>query len=131
MTLVVIKVEVQHRGAKGRTSTRPLLHFHQYLEDFRGRINLRSQQTYGRIIQLKKSGIEILNSQIDRTTFVAWIWCRSQVALVTVKKLYESNQLREILPGLADIQPSSSDATNSIVFNVDCNQFQKTVGKFI
>lgn len=68
MTLVVIKFEIQHRDAKGRTIKELLLQYRQDLEDLRSRTKPWSEQTYGRINQLKKSGIEILNSQVDRDT---------------------------------------------------------------
>ena|SRR6218665_710856 len=131
LSLVVIKLEVEHRDAKGRTSIEALLLFHQNLEELGNRTKPWSHQTYGPISRLKKSGIEILNSQVDRKTVVVWIWCNSLAAFETVQKLYKSNQLREVLQGLAHIQPSTSEIVNSIVVNIDSNQFKKSVGKFL
>ena len=101
-------------------------YFIKQIEDLRNRTKPWSHQTDKLISQLREEDIEILNSQLDRQTVVVWIWCRSQAALEHIQSLYESNQLRDILFGLENIQPSIS-----MVINIDGNQFKKTVGKFL
>ena len=123
LLLVVIKIEVQNRGAKCTTSMETQL-LHQKIEDLRNRTKPRSHQTDKLISQLREEGIEILNSQLDRQTVVVWIWCHSQAALEHIQRLYESNQLRDVF--FENIQPSTSK-----VINIDRNQFKKTVGKFL
>jgi len=72
---------------------------------------------------MREEGIEILSSQLDGQTVVVWIWCHSQTAIENLKRLYESNQLRDKY--FENIQPSASR-----FMNIDTNQFKKTVGKF-
>jgi hypothetical protein len=120
-----MKVEVQNRGAKRITSMETQL-LHQTIEDLRNRTKRRSYQTDKLIGQLKDEGIEILNAQVDRQTVVVWIWCHSQTATENCQTLYESNQLRDVLCGLANIP----EIDQSKVINIDSNQFKKTVGKF-
>jgi hypothetical protein len=97
---------------------------HQKLEDLRDRTKPRSHQTDKLISQLREEGIEILNPQLDRQTVVVWIWCHSQAAFEHIQKLYESNQLRDVL--FENIQPCILK-----VINIDGNQFKKTIGKFL
>src|SRR5688572_23773811 len=99
---------------------------HKQIEDLRNRTKPWSHQTDKLISQLRVKDIDILNAQLDRQTVVVWIWCRSQAALEHIQSLYESNQLRDILFGLANIQPYIS-----MMINIDENQFKKTVGKFL
>jgi len=86
---------------------------------------------------MKDDGIEILNSQLDKHAVVVWIWCRSQVALKIIQRLYESNQLKDVLFGAAYIPPPvedglirTSEIIQSKLINIDRNQFKKTVGKY-
>jgi len=97
---------------------------HQKCENIRDKTKPRTRQTDLLIVQLREEGIEILSSQLERHTVVAWIWCRTQTALEHTQELYESNMLREIFFEI--IRPS-----DSIVINIDTNQFKKTVGKFL
>jgi len=112
---VVIKLEVKIRGANS-TTRMDIQQFHQMFEDHRNRAQLSSQ--------LKDNGLEIVNAHLDRQIMFVWIWCRSQAALEHIQKLYESNQLRDVVFG--SIQPSIS-----VVINVNTNQFKKRVGKFL
>lgn len=127
--LVVIKVEAQKRGG-GFTTFMETKLFHQKIEDLRNRTKPRSHQTDKLISQLKDEGIDILNSQLDRQTMVVWIWCQSQSALENIQKLYEWNQLTDVLFRLADTQPSITETIQSTVINIDSNEFKKSVGKF-
>src|SRR5688572_18985317 len=95
--------------------------FHQKIEDLRNRTKPWSQQTDKLTSKLTVGGMEILNSQLDRQTVIVWIWCRLQAALEEPQRLYESNQLRDVL--FENIQPSK-------MIDIDRNQFKKTVGKF-
>lgn len=124
-----MKLEVQTRGAKCITSMEAQL-LHQAIEDLRDKTKPWSNKTDELICQLNEEGIEILNSQLKRRNFVIWIWCRSQQAIENIQKLYESNQLTNVLFGLANIRPSTSEITESKLINIDKNQFKKTVGKF-
>ena len=121
-----MKVEVQYRSAKCTTSREAQLLLHENIEDLRNRTKPWSRQTDKLISQLKEEGIEILNSDFDRQTVVVWIWCHSQAALQHIQRLYESNQLRDVLFGLANIP----EIDQSKVINIDSNQFKKAVGKF-
>ena|SRR5688572_16869698 len=123
--LGVIKMQVQTRDSKSSTSMETHL-LHKQIEDLRNRTKPWSHQTQQLISQLREEDIKVLNSQLERQTVVVWIWCRSQAALEHVQKLYESNQLRDVLFGLANIQ-----LCISLVINVDGNQFKKSIGKFI
>jgi len=80
---------------------------------------------------LKDEGIEILNSQLDRHTVVVWIWCCSQAAIEYIQTMYESNQLRDIFCDFTDIRSYTSDLARWNRVSIDCNQFKKTVGKFM
>lgn len=128
--LVAIKVEAQAHNGKGTVSMDIQKSFHQGIEDLRDRTKPMSHQTNKLVDQLKEEGIEILNCQMVRQTVVVWIWCQSQTALQHIHRLYESNQLRDILFGLANIRPSPSGIIESKVISIDSNQFLKTVGKF-
>src|SRR6218665_910417 len=122
-----MKVEVLNCGAKCTTSMKSMLAFRQNIEDLLIRTNLRSHKTDELISQLKDEGIEILNSELDRNTVVVWIWCRSQAALANCQRVYESNQLRDVLFGV----PNTFITDQSKVINIDQNQFKKTIGKFL
>src|SRR5688572_10373685 len=104
---------------------------HQKFEDHRSRTKPRSHETDKLISQLKDEGIEIVNSQLDRQTVVVWIWCYSQAALENFQRQYQSNHLKDIFLGFADIQPSTSEITQSIMISIDRSQLNKTVGKFL
>src|SRR6218665_960042 len=125
----VMKVEVQNdRGAICTTSTETQLLLHRNIEDRRNRIKPCSLQSDKLISQLNDEGIEILNSQLDRETVIVWIWCRSQAALYYIQRLFESNQLRKVLYGVADIPMSTPEVEQSNVI-IENNQFKKTIGK--
>lgn len=102
---------------------------HQGIEDLRDRTKPRSPQTDKRISQLKDEGIEILNSQLKEQSLGVWFWCRTQAALEHIQRLFESNQLEDILSGFRNIQ-SSTSGDRSIKISIDREQFKKTVGKF-
>src|SRR6218665_1797229 len=93
------------------------------INDLRDRTKPRSHQTDKLIVQLRDEGVEILNSQLDGQTVVVWMRCYSQTAIENIQKLYESNQLGDKY--FENIQPSSLK-----VFDIDMNQFKKTIGKF-
>src|SRR6218665_1670808 len=126
-----MKVDVQnYHGANCTTYKETQLLLHQNIEDRRNRIKPCSLQSDELISQLNDAGIEILNSQLERETVVVWIWCRSQTALHCFQRLYESNQLREVLYGVENITTSTHDLGQSNVVIIEENQFKKTVGKF-
>src|SRR6218665_3420362 len=126
----VINVNVQNsHGTICTTSTETQLLLHQNIEDRRHRNKPCSLQSDKLISQLNGEGIEILNSQLERETVVVWIWCRSQTARRYIQKLYESNQLRYVLYGVADIQ-TLTEIEQSNVITIEDNQFKKTIGKF-
>src|SRR6218665_1589177 len=125
----VMKVEVQNdRGTICTTSTETQLLLHQNIVDRRHRIKPCSLQSDKLISQLNGEGIEILNSQLDRQTMIVWIWCRSQTALYYIQRLFESNQLRKVLYGVADIPISTPEVEQSNVI-IENNQFKKIIGK--
>ena len=128
--LVVVKVELQNRGGNGTTSVETQL-LHHRISDLWNKTKPRLHQTDILISQLKDKGIEILNCQLDRHTVVVWIWCRSQAAIEYIQKLYESNELTDILSGIANIRHSASEVIQSIEINIDRNLFKKRVGKLI
>src|SRR6218665_2271990 len=97
--------------------------FHKKINDLRDRTKPRSHETDKLIAQLRDEGIEILSSQLDGQAVVVWMRCHSQTAVENVKRLYESNQLRDEY--FENIQP-----TTSKFVNIDSNQFEKTSGKF-
>ena|SRR6218665_2878712 len=130
-----MKVEFPNHGAKGTTYKETQQLLHQNIEDFRKRTKPCLFQSGKLISQLNDEGIEILNSQLelDRQTVVVWIWCRSQAAIEYIEGLYDSNKLRKVLYGVANIQnlteiEPSPPCRN--VISIDENQFKKTVGKF-
>lgn len=102
------------------TETHELLH--QKIKDLQNRTKPRSHETDKLISKLKDEGMDILDSKLDRQTVVVSIWCRSQKALERIQKLYDSNQLKDVL--FEHIQPSISK-----VVNIDRSQFKKSVGK--
>lgn len=122
----MIKVEVQNPGPKCATSMNTHL-LQQNLENYRSKTKQISYQTNKLISTMRKEGIETLNSQLVRQTVVVWIWCHSQAAIEYIQRLYESEQLNDLLFRLANIGPS----TTPKVINTDSNQFMKTVGKFL
>lgn len=97
---------------------------HQNIKDLLNRAKPRLRITDKRLSQLKNAGIEILGSQLERQTVVAWIWCGSQTALENIQKLYDRNRLKDVL--FENIQQSFSK-----VINIDRSQFSKTIGKFL
>lgn len=97
---------------------------HQNINDLRNRTKPRSHKIDQLLSQLKYDGIEILNSQLDRQTVLVWIWCCSQSALENIQTSYESNKLIDVL--FENILPSISK-----VINIDRNEFQKIIGKFL
>src|SRR6218665_95007 len=101
LLLDVIQIEVQTRSANSRTSAEAQLH--GTIEDLRNRAKPWSHQTDQLISQLREEGIEILNSYLDRHIVFIWIWCHSQATLENIRKLYESNQLRDVF--FENIQP--------------------------
>ena len=123
MLSVSLKIEVQPSGDTCTTSTEAQ-QLRDKIEDLRNRTKPRSRETDKLIVQLRDKGIEFLSSKLDRQTVVVWIWCHSQAALHYIQELYESNQLKEVLCGIAKIQPPSSE-----IISIDRNQFKKTVGK--
>ena|SRR6218665_567767 len=126
----VLKVDVQNNhGTICTTSKETQLLIHQNIKDRRNTIKPCSHSSDKLISQLNDEGIEILNSQLDRHTLVVWIWCRSQTALHYIQGLYESNQLKKVLYGVADIQ-TSTEIEQSNVIIIENNQFKKTIGKF-
>jgi len=126
----VMKVDVQNNhGENCTTSKEKQLLLHQNIEDRRHRNKPCSLQSDKLISQLNDEGIEILNSQLERETVVVWIWCRSQTALHYIQRLYESNQLRKVLYGVADIHTSTPENEQSSVISIENNQFKKTIGK--
>ena len=126
-----MKVDAQNNhGADCTTSKETQLLIHRNIEDRRNRIKPCSLQSDKLISQLNDEGIEILNSQLERETVVVWIWCRSQTALHYIKRLYESNQLRKVLYGIANIPTSTHEIEHSNAIIIEENQFKKTVGKF-
>lgn len=104
--------------------------FCRAINNLRERTKLRTHHCDKLISQLKDEEVEILNAQTDRSTVVIWFWCRSQAALENIQTLYESNQLRDILFGAANIQPWASEIIQSQVITIDGNQLKKTVGMF-
>src|SRR6218665_1153511 len=125
----VMKVDLQNNyGANCTTSKKTQLLIHQNIEDRRNRIKPCSLQSDKLISQLNDEGIEILNSQLERETVVIWIWCRSQTALHNIQRLFESNQLRKVLYGVADIPISTPEVEQPNVI-IENNQFKKTIGK--
>ena len=112
---------MQSHGGNSTASVQSQL-LHQRISDLRNRTKPRLHQTDKLISQLKDEGIEIINSQLDRQTVVVWIWCHSQEAIEYIQKLYDSNQLKDIL--FENIQPSTSK-----VIRIDRNEFKKTIGK--
>src|SRR6218665_1390114 len=127
----VMKVDVQNNhGENCTTSKEKQLLLHQNIEDRRNRNKPCSLQSDKLISQLNEEGIEILNSQLERETVVIWIWCRSQTALHCIQRLYESNQLREVLYGVANIPTSTHDLGQSNVIIIEENRFKKTISKF-
>ena len=126
----VLKVDVQNNhGANCTTYKETQLLIHQNIGDRRNRIKPCSLQSDKLISQLNGEGIEILNSQLERETVVVWIWCRSQTALHNIQSLYESNQLKKVLYGVADIHTSTPEIEQSNVISIEDNQFKKTIGK--
>src|SRR6218665_661841 len=111
----VIKVEVRNRGTKCTMES-----LRKSIEDLLIRTNPRSHKTDELISQLKDEGIEILNYQLDRHTraLVVWIWCRSQAAIANCQRLYESNQLRDVL-----FRVANTFLTDQLkLINIDRNQ---------
>ena len=117
----VIKIEVHTRGSKC-AAPMAAVQLHQELDDLRNRTKPWSHQTDKLISRFREEGIEILNSHVDRQTVIVWIWCHLQAALDRIQRVYESNQLRDVL--FENIQPNVSKVTN-----ISRNQFKKTVGK--
>lgn len=103
--------------------------FYQLIEDLRERIKPTTYQTNKVINQLKNEAIEILTFQLVRQTVVVWIWCQSQAALEYIQRLYESNQLKDILFGLIG-HSTTSGSIKLKAINIDSNEFIKIVGKF-
>lgn len=103
---------------------------YQKVEDLRKRTKPWSQQTDKFISQLKEAGIEILRAQLDRQSVIVWIWCHSQTALENIQKMYQTNQLRDVLFGIANIPSSVSEIIQSNVTHIDSNQFTHKIGKF-
>jgi len=129
--LVAINVKVRNRGEICKT-VMDLQLLHQTINDLRNRTKQTSHQVDDKFInELKNEGIEMINSQLERKTVVVWIWCRSQSALEGIRKHYESNQLTEVICGLANSRQSKSEIIRLKVVNIDRNQFKKTVGKFL
>lgn len=120
---VVVKVQVQNRGVGDIRSLQ------QTIEDLQNRTKPRSHQNEKLISELKEEGIEILSSRVDRKTAIVWIWCQSQAAIETIKKLYVSNKLTDALVDLACIRSSTSEINQSFVINIDEDELKKTVGK--
>lgn len=118
----VIKIEVHTRGAK-YTASIEAQRLHQQIEDLQNRNKPRSHQTDRLIAQLREEGVEILSSQLDGETVVVWVWCRSQAAFENIRRLFESNHLRDVF--FETIQPSISK-----MINIDWNEFKKSIGKF-
>jgi len=118
---------VQSHGGNSTASVQSQL-LHQKISDLRNRTKPRLYQTDKLISQLKDEGIEILNSQLDRQTVVVWIWCHSQAASEYIQRLYDSNQLKDIL--FENIQPSTLEIIESKMLNIDSSEFEKTIGKF-
>ena len=79
--------------------------FHKGIEYLQNKTKPLSHQTNERINQMKDEDIEILSAQLRRQTVVVWIWCRSQAALEIIQTQYESNQLKCVLFGAANIRP--------------------------
>lgn len=127
MPSVAVKVEVKTGGRMGTQHFDPEW-LHQRISDLQNKNKPRSYEADKLIRQLNEEGIDILGCQLNRQTVVVWIMCHSGAALLDIQKLHESNQLTEVLVGLANIR--SSEITQSIAINVDSSQFQKAVGKF-
>lgn len=107
---------------------------HQKFNDLQNKNEPRSYDSDEIITQLKRIGLEILNSQLDtlnRQHVFVWIWCQWQKALENIQWLYESNHLRDVLFGIANMPASTSEIAQSKVINIDSNEFKKTVGKFL
>ena len=122
---MVVNVKVKPSRA---TLMKPL-EFHEIISSLRNGSKPRSHQADNLISQLKDEGVEILNSQLLRQTVVVWIWCRSQTALKHTHILYESNQLRDVFFGIANIRPPATEFNQSKMLNIDRNHFKKTAGK--
>lgn len=101
------------------------------IENLRNTAKSWSPKTYKLVTQLKKKGLEILNSQMDGQTVVVWIWCRSQVALQNMQRIYESNQLTEIFLGLTNIRAPDCEVSKLKLVNIYRTQLRKHVGKFL
>src|SRR6218665_2190222 len=133
-TTAVIKVKVHSRGAKCTSSMETQILLHRGIEGLRNRSEPLSDHTNNLLNQMKDEGIEILSSQLHRQTVVVWIWCHSQAAIEYIQTQYESNQLRDLLFGAANIQPlvdgiRTSEIIESKLIKIDSNEFKKTVGK--
>src|SRR6218665_560574 len=125
---VVIKVEV-HNRSENSTTTMETQRFHQAIEDLGSRFKLRSHQDEKRVNELKDEGIQILNSQLDKNNIFVWLWCCSHSAIEYIQKMYESNQLRDVLCGFSNMRSLTSNIIQATEVNIDRNQFQKTIGK--
>lgn len=130
LLLVTIKVEVTTSGGTCTESLDPSL-LHQRICDLRNRTKPWSHQADKFISHLRDEGIDILSSQLDRQTVVVWLWCLSQKGAENIRKLYKSNQLRDIFAGFYNNRPSVFEANQPkrISINIDSCQFKKTVGK--
>lgn len=124
---MVIEIKFKSRGATYSSMDPQLLC--DRLNDLRNRRKPRSHKAEKLISQLKDKCIEILNAELDRHIVVVWIWCHSEAALENIQKLYESNQLRDIFFGFANITPSTGVDHPKLII-VDDIQFKKAVSKF-
>lgn len=130
LLVVVIKVEVRYRVAKYTTSVETQSLFYDKIDEFRRKTKLWSRKTGKLISLLNENGIEILNSQLDRQTTIVWIWCRSQIALQKIQELYELNELKYVFFDFINLQPPADKCIESMVVDIDSNQFTRTAGKF-
>src|SRR6218665_353357 len=120
LLLGAIKIRVHTRDT---TSVETQI-LYEKIDYLRNRTNLRSHQTDKRLSQLKEEGIEVISAELETQTLVVWIWCRTEAALASCQRMYESNQLRDKL--FENIQPYISKK-----IHIDGNQFKKTIGKFL
>lgn len=117
----VVKVEIQYH--RYETSIER--------QSFQNIINPGSFQSGQVLNQLRNEGLEIINSQLYGRSAVMWIWCQSPAALQHMQRLYESNQLRDVLFDTGDIQSSISENHRLNLINIDSNEFRRSVGKLL
>src|SRR6218665_2788045 len=83
-----------------------------------------------RVAQSIKKIIYVCNGWHGRYKTVLCILCKSQMGSESLRKLYDSNFVVDIIGGLVKSVSSALDSINSRMIDMDINQFKKTIGKF-